>query len=201
MPSAAVEYLEAAKIEELTGKLRAEGWDVQSGSGSGVDYDLIAKRGKEVVAYEVKARSRLSDFLPVIEQLRQRASREGITSFRVVVVNPPRTIDVHVHGLADVLRDYLAESLPANLARLSASTEVHGVHGLELDRVDVSDEGTHVVGAALVDVDLNYPAGPGYDELTTSSGIPFQFDVLLSSDLSDIRALYALQVDTSIFGD
>src|SRR3954447_9971600 len=115
MSTPSAELLEAEKIEELADQLRADGYDVQTSKQGDPGFDIIAKRGGEVIVFEVKARSRLESAVPSINQLRQRAAEEGYSGFRLVVVNPPREIQVEIDGLQDLLQHQLAEDPPQDL--------------------------------------------------------------------------------------
>ena len=54
------QYLQAAKIEEVASRLEAEGYRVVVGpSGQDDGYDLVAERGAEKLAIEVKDRASL----------------------------------------------------------------------------------------------------------------------------------------------
>jgi hypothetical protein len=201
MSTASAELLEAAKIEELVETLRAEGYDVLTSTGPEPSFDLVARRGQESLAFEVKARSRLQSALPVIHELRRRATEEGFTGFRLVVVNPPRTVDVQIDGLEELLSEELSEelseNLPEDLSRLSSGTRVEDVSNIEVERVSVSSSGVQVSGWGAVDVELRRGTGSEADDLTTSSGFPFHFDVVLSPDLSRITESRDIRVDVS----
>ena len=197
MSTASAELLEAAKIEELAETLRAEGFDVLTSTGPEPSFDLVARRGQESLAFEVKARSRLQSALPAIHELRRRATEEGFTGFRLVVVNPPRTVDVQIDGLEALLSEELSENLPEDLNRLSSGTRVEDVSNIEIERVNVSPSGVQVSGWGAVDVELRHGTGSETQGLTTSSGFPFHFDVVLSPDLSRITESKDIRVDVS----
>src|SRR5207249_642655 len=83
-----IEYLQTAKIEELASQLRTEGYRVAIGlPGEDNGYDLVAERGRQKLAFEVKARSNLQSFAEEIGRLRKQAREQGY-DFRLVVVNP-----------------------------------------------------------------------------------------------------------------
>lgn len=118
-------YLEAAKIEELISELRVQGYDIRAPAETkGAHFDLLATRGEEVLAIEVKARTELKASAKQIEESRRRAAELGFTEYRLVVVNPPRAVEVDVHGLDEALARYMFESIPSELEEISSPNGV-----------------------------------------------------------------------------
>src|SRR5687768_12623868 len=100
MRPASADYLEALKVEELAADLREKGYEtiLDAQVGDAV-FDLIAVRGQERIAFEVKARSRLSNSTEQVAHLREIAVDAGITEFKVVVVTPPHEVAVSIEDL------------------------------------------------------------------------------------------------------
>jgi len=80
--TASIDYLEAAKIEELTSQLRDEGYRVTvHPSGEDQGYDLVAEKDSRKVAVEVKVNARLRESAETIKALRRRAIERDTMSF------------------------------------------------------------------------------------------------------------------------
>jgi len=194
------QYLQAAKIEEVASRLEAEGYRVVVGpSGQDHGYDLVAERGAEKLAIEVKDRASLKRFAAEISHLRRRARDRGY-DFRLVVVNPPSEVKVEVAGIREELRNHLIDELPHELDALSTNTRVKDVSGVEIDSIQVTTEGVRVKGDAVVEIELEYDGGEARDGLSWDTDFPFSFDVLLGRDLH-IEQAYDIQVDTSSFAE
>lgn len=195
-----VEYLEAAKLEDIAADLARQGFEVtREPAGADSDFDLVARRGDRVIAVEVKARSSLGDSAAQIAGLRKRALERGYSEFRLVVVNPPREAHIEIDRLCDVLAEHLTnQAFPESLDEVSTRTIIEGVTDLEIDSLEIDERGIHVVGSGSVDVELNYGGGEERDGLTTSSAFPFSFDVVLDHKLH-IQEVGSIDVDTSSF--
>jgi hypothetical protein len=198
MDTSSTGYLEAVRTEELVDILRATGYEVKTGGLAGEGFDLVASKGSERLAIEVKARSTLKDSIQTIEQLRKKASDQGFTEFRLVVVNPPRPVEVEVEGLDQSLAAHLYSELPPELDGLSSETLVQGVTNVEISGIHVTRDGIRVSGIATVDVQMNYDGGSSRDGLTFSGEFPLDFDVSLDQSLK-LDRINELKVDTSSF--
>src|SRR5215212_6621385 len=154
-----VEYLEAARTEEVARQLRTEGYDVViEPAGSDRGYDLLASKGGEKIVFEVKDRRRLLDAANEIRRLRTRAQKEGY-KFRLIVVNPPREVEIDVAGIETELLRQLQEHVPPELEELSSGTMVQGVSDIEYESLQVDPTGIRVAGSGVVEVGLNYGGG------------------------------------------
>lgn len=194
------EYLEAAKIEDLTGRLRGEGYEVERdvSAGSGARYDLVASKGGRRTVYEVKARSALTGAAKQIAALRARAHADGFDDFRLVVVSPPRETNIEIPGLEEQLLDYITDHMPSELDQLSTRTQPQYVVDLELSSVEIDRDTVRVVGSATLDTLLEYAGGEDRGGAEASMAFPFDFEVLLDRDL-DVEEVDKLKVDTSAF--
>jgi Holliday junction resolvase len=198
--TAAVQYLEAAKLDELAQQLERDGYNVARSFRDGnVVYDLVATRGDRKVAIEVTARSALRQAVESIRQLREQARRNGFDEFRLVVVSPPRERAVEIAGLEDVLLQHMRDNFPAKLAELSSHTSLDAVSQIDVSSIEVSADGIHVIGTGIVEVTLGYGGEPR-DGVSWEADLPFDFDVLLDHQLQ-IAEVHALEIDTSSFDE
>jgi Holliday junction resolvase len=197
----AADYLEAYKIEELADDLSREGYQVEREASVGnQQFDLVARRNGELVVYEVKARSRLKESVEQLARLRAAAREAGVTSYRLVVVNPPRETEVAVEGLEAALLAYFVEELPTEVDQLSYETHAKRVKLFEIDSIDVRPQSVRVRGRAALDVELNYRGKTERIDVTVDEGLEFTFDVELGSDLKLAR-VNIIKVDVSDFAD
>jgi hypothetical protein len=195
----AIEYLEAAKIEEVASQYRERGYEVKvSPTELRSAYDLVATRGDQRIAIEVKARSNLRENAAQIKRLREQALEQGFDEFRLVVVNPPREVSVEIEGLGRLILEYLLNNVPQNLDQLSSRTLISGVNNVEIRSIEVTAEGIRVVADGTVDVELDASTEQELDGLGWSTDFPISFDLGLDHQLR-ISRVNELEVDTSSF--
>lgn len=218
-----IEYLEAAKIEEVASQLRGQGYDVTvSPTGMDEGYDIVASKGDKKLAVEVKVNSQLRDSAALIKTLRRRAIDHGYNEFRLVVVSPPREVRVSIEKLKEELFRYMEQNLSSTLAvhsqtprelGLSDINEIRliGIGEIDIDSIDITTDGIQVVGNGVARIELGYweieegpfwSAGfpPQDDRALTKwkTGVPFTFNVILNHDLT-ISKVQNIEVDTSSF--
>lgn len=201
MRQTAADYLEAEKIEDLEASLRSSGYQVAREAAVGNEvFDIVAERDGQLQLYEVKARSRLQESIEEVARLRAAARQAGVKGFSVVVVSPPREIDVEVEGLASELTGYFLEALPAAVDRLSADTRVERVRVVEIASVKVRSSGIRVQGRGALEVELNYLGKPGSIGASLDETLSFEFDVDLASDLR-LTHVNTIDIDLSDYDE
>lgn len=206
-----IQYLEAAKIEEVASQLRGEGYDVTiSPLGPDEGYDIVASKANKKLAVEVKVNSQLRDSASSIKSLRRRALDHGYDEFRLVVVSPPREVRVSIERLEEELFKYIGtQNLLSVLAGhpvkdlfelgLPEGKEIRliGVGQIDIDSIDISVDGAQVVGNGVVEIEFDYWATREEPFLTTwKTDLPFAFDIILNRDLTISKA-QKIEVDTS----
>jgi len=197
MRRTSLDYLEALKIEEVMAQLQADGYKVQApASGADNSYDLIATRGDQKIAIEVKAGSRLKASSDTIRQLRHKAHEQGFDEFRLVVVAPPSPFQGTVEAFEEKLREYLFAHV-LEVADLPPGTVLRDVSDVDLNTVEVGPQQVRVSGTGIVDVVLNgeQTTLTREPELMWAADFPFRFDASLDRDLHIQRC--DVQVDTS----
>jgi hypothetical protein len=205
-----IDYLEAAKIEELTSQFRDEGYRVTvHPSGEDQGYDLVAEKDNRKVAVEVKFNARLRESVETIKALRRRAIERGYDDFRLVVVSRPHETDVHIEGLdkklLEKLPEYLKQNPPDALKNAVPQMPwIENVSELEVDSISITPDGTRVTGNGVVRifeqptlrVHNNIPLSP----VLWGTHIPFSFEVKLDNELN-ITDVYKIDIDTSSWFD
>lgn len=200
MRSPSADYLEASKLEELAADLERRGYRVAREARLGdQQVDLLAERGGERLAFEVKARSRLNQSIQEVARLREAALDAGLTEFRLVVVTPPHAVEVTIENLSSELLGYFVEhEMPEELAALSSELRVDELTDVEIESVDLRRSRVHVRGRGYVEVELDDGQGNERDGLTTSDSFPFSFDLELDQNLEIVK-MNQLSVDTKAF--
>jgi len=205
--TASIDYLEAAKIEELTSQLRDEGYRVAvHPGGEDQGYDLVAEKDNRKLAVEVKFNARLRESAETIKALRRRAVERGFDEFRLVVISPPHETAVTIQGLDEKLLCYFRDSpellnvIPQWLPQLPY---VEGVRYLEIDAVSITADGTQVNGNGVVRVADGPPAVAVQNNVALNTFRPvmdfeFSFEIKLDTELKITSAKIDIDVSSWI---
>lgn len=190
-------YLESATQAEFAERLRGDGYSVESDSTYGdVQFDLVARKGAQSIAYEFKAGRSPKSSREKMERLQQAAKLAGF-EFHIVVVRPPSRVNVEVDDLGSQLLDYVInESFPDELNSLSTHTIISGVSDLEISDIHVGKGEIRVAGTGALEVELRY--GSDSDGVSNEDAFPFEFKAILSAD-GRLQMVEELIVDTSSF--
>lgn len=193
-----IKYLESAKSAEIAERLRSEGIEVSTEVQRGnVRFDIIARRGDQKIAYEIKAVTRGKNSKEHIRRLQDAARAEGL-EFRLLLVNPPRKISIEIDEFASQLLNYLINvEFPTELYSLASQVYLENVSDVEVSSLHVTSDGIRVEGSGTLEVQLVYGGG-GEDGLSNSDSYPFTFDVLLDHE-NKISGVSQLHVNTDSF--
>ena len=193
-------FLERAAADELRTKLSGDGWEVEREADvDGNRVDLVARRGEETVFYEFKlAGSPSPDNWPgQLVSFQQMARRHG-AAFRLVLVRPPRHMDLEIQGVERMLFEALVENPPWQVADIAGHTLIDAVDGVDLTAVRIHGTTAEIEGEANLGVTLQTGGG----EVVSSENFPFTFSATL--DLAGNRAT-VVEVDdvdtTSWYGN
>lgn len=204
MTTAQQEYSErllALRRAEVASELEHQGYSVESeASVDNQKTDLVAtKPGFKTVVYEFKLAGQLHQNSEQIRTLRRVASENGI-EFKLVVVTPPKRVEVTVEGLPGALESAFSKHLDATgLGSLGSHVSVEDVSDLEISSLSVRGDETDVAGQGVIDVRLDPGDGQSRDGDATYDSFPVRFDVTLSPQTQGIMVIRKLEVDTSSF--
>lgn len=204
--TASIDYLEAAKIEELTSQLRDQGYRVTvHPSGEDEGYDLVAEKDNRKVAVEVKSNARLRESAETIKALRRRAIERKYDEFQLVVVSPPHETNVHIEGLDKKLLEYLRRTPPDALTNVPQRPHIETISDLDIDSISITADGTRVNGNGVIRVgeradDGVYITNIPLSTLQWVTNLPFRFEIRLDNELR-ITDAYKIDVDTSSWLD
>lgn len=196
----AIQYLEAAKVDQVASELEAQGYQViREPEGVDHDYDLVAIKNGKRIAIEVKARSLLRDSSEEIRRLREHALERGYDEFRLIVANPPREKVIEIEGLEQALMNYFAaKATPEELYDIASAPLIDSVDDVELDAVTISEQKFHVSGNGFINAKLEWGAGETRDGMTSNMSFPFSFDIVLNSNV-EVEHVNNIIIDTSSF--
>jgi len=191
----------AAAEEQLAREYRSRGYEVQTEARLGeFDVDIYAKKGDDVVVVELKKGNSNSVQSKQISALRNYVVHQLGGRFLLYFVKPPEEASIEIEGLDELLAELLREN-PGNLMDLATHVMVEEVDGIEIHTVSMTHSGTRVLGAGTVYIELQYGSSGDLsrgDGVVSSDSYPFEFDLLLDSELN-VSEVNQLEVDTSSF--
>jgi len=177
-------FLERAAADELSEQLSRDGWMVEKEADiDGSRLDLVARRGSETIFFEFKLAGSPSsdDWSAQLVALQQLARRHG-AAFRLVLVRPPRQMELEIDGVAQMLFNALVQHPPWQVADIAGHTLIEEVEGVDLESVQIRGTIARVRGEANLGVTLQTGGG----EAIGSETFPFAFSATL--DLAEGRA-------------
>ena len=193
-------FLEAAKQAETAEALTADGFSVVQELRVGdTQFDLVAEKGSQKLAYEFKAGRSSKTSRDSLQRLQEVAAQQG-WQFRIVVVNPPPRVHVEVDRLQQHLLEYLMDRVPAELDQLSTHTRICGLSDVEISDLRMTQGEIRVSGTGSIDVQLQYGSGSDQDSgegAKLYDSYPLRFTATLEST-GEFRSV-ELTVDTSSF--
>ncbi|MBP8292700.1 MAG: hypothetical protein KAX65_08000 [Caldilineaceae bacterium] len=199
LESAKLRYIEAAKIEQVVKELEARGYSVELDVAADKDprsprFDILAQRGDDKLAIEVKASGDTQSSAAQIAWLRKAARAQGIKEFQVMVAHPPQMVVANVEGLDATLTGYLNRHVPAEVLKISPDVVIDRVHELALREINVAELRTYVAGDGLVRVRFATKAGDTNGLSGLGESFPFNFAVMLD----DMRHIVDADIDVDI---
>jgi len=194
---APADYLEAAKLAELSADLVTQGYEIVK-NPQDTGFDLVATRGGKTVAFQVKARSHLREAAPNLRYLREQARQNGF-DFHLVVVNPPREKAITFEGLETILYDYIASTSFPEIDQLAPHSSITTVRGLNIDALTVTKDTIRVTGTGLVDVQMEWRGDEKHNSITMNSDFPFYFNIIMNYNFEVEPDSADIKIDTSSF--
>ena len=194
------EHLLAFRRAEVASELERQGYRVESETRlDNQRADLVAsKPGAKTLVYEFKLPASLHANSEQIRKLRRMAVEIGF-EFKLVVVTPPKRVDVTVQELEQISYDSLQERLEeTTLSSLTSYVTIEDVTDVNIASLNVHGDLADVVGQGAVGVRLEYGGGKERDGLISYDAFPVEFNLTLNSQ-HQIVEIRALEVDTASF--
>jgi hypothetical protein len=195
-PDLLSDRLRAAAVEQTARRLSREGHEVQKDArlGGSVVADLraVMPGGREKLYYFVLAGMGTAGRPERASEIRTEASARG-AEYHLVLVRPPRDVEVEIVGIEDALKQALIDSPPENLYDLAPVWEIIEVTDVQVARARLFRGENRVVGEGLVTIeapthDIDAPYMPDV--------YPLKFDTVLDAQ-GALRSVKSLEVDTS----
>ena len=193
-PAIAARHWEQAAIEQLSARLRQEGFSIEHETTvGGLHADLVAKRpdGK-IVVYEIKVPGRGDEaWVRQVAALREQARAMG-GRFQLVLVRPPKDTNVQIDGLEKALERAMLQQPPYELGSIAREAVVRSVGDLDISSITIHEDIVEIEGDATVEVELF----DSDDEAFAQESLPLSFRAKLDR-ANHIQEFTELRVDTS----
>lgn len=183
-PKRAAPFLERAAAEQLRDQLTADGYEVVMEAMLGdARADIIARKGRETIVFEVKVPGTGNEGWARAVSTLQKEAKKASAQFRLVLVQPPRQLNIEVVGIENMIFQKWSDDLPAALDGIAASTIVDDISGIEFDSLILEEGNARMEGRG--DVGVTLLAGDG-DEVATTF-FPFNFKATLAVGSGELR--------------
>lgn len=193
-------HLHKMVSDQLQEEYLKSGWKVSTDEKLGKDTaDLIARKGKKTLVFEIKASDYTAKEKKHVERLRHEAVEMGY-EFRLVIANPPKERSVEIIGLDQLFFTHFINETPDELNELSSATVIEDVYDIDIDELTINEgKNIEAKGKGIVSVTLQY--GPSSDSSSMGDSYPFAFAAILVIEDEKLRIeeINELSVDTSSF--
>jgi Holliday junction resolvase len=188
------------KVEELIDKYKQNGFDVERESKcNDVVFDLVAKKGDERIAFEVKVLGDKSKQNETIKKSRTVAENNGY-KFILAIASRPQSNEIKIEDLNRSFIEYFKTKVPAELenlsiGNLSSKTTIEDISDIEIDNIHLLKDKNEIKGSALFELELDFRNNPNCKSLMYFD-TPFKFEVVLDLNLK-VERINKLEIDRS----
>lgn len=186
-------HLTEAAIEQLADDYARQGFEVQRDVQlGGATADLVARKGDEVLVFEVKAGQWTPEKREASRRLRDHAVQEQGARFVLVLAPRPRDKSLEIEGIEEILQELIETHCQSELSEISTHTRVSGVTDVDLSSIVAGAEWIEVMGSGSVELELQFGSDSDLDRdqgFTSREIVPFTFHILLDGDLKPKQVL------------
>jgi hypothetical protein len=186
-------HLAEAAVEQLADDYARRGFEVEKDVPmAGTSADLVARKGDEVVVFEVKSGEWTPEKRAAARRLRDHAVQEERARFVLVLAPQGREKLLEIDGIEEILADLVTAQCQSKLAELSSHTRVVGVTDVDLRSILAGPESIEVSGTGSVGLELQFGSDSDMKRdqgLVSREVVPFSFHILLDGDLKPKEVL------------
>jgi hypothetical protein len=188
-------HMEAAAIEQLADDYSRQGYEIEREADlDGLQADLVARKGDQVLVFEIKAGSWTDDKRKAAQRLRDAAVQKYGARFVLVLTPQPREKSIEIDGIEEILLEMVSARFESELSQLATHTRVDEIADVDLTAMSVGPEGLEVEGSAAVELELRHGSDTDQEEgtgLVVHETAPLKFHLLLGNDLRPERVIEA----------
>lgn len=193
-----LKYAERAAIDQLTQEYVAQGYKVLTPSrAKGIEADLIVRKGKEIIVFEVKARPWTESRRNAAVHLRDRAVRDLKAKYKIVLVTLPEEAEILLDGIEAVFSELLSEQFIDEFSRLATHFWIDEVTDTKYSLLHLRETELEITGSSTVTVGLQYGSDGDYrrgDGVRFHESFGFSFHITLDRGMR-LRQVITLELD------
>ncbi len=195
-----LKHLEQAAIEQIETDYQNQGYEVMREPRNkpyDIGADLIAKRGDEIIVFEVKAGKWENQKRSDVKLIRNKAVHELGARFNIVFVNLPDEPEIEIEGLEQLFFELLPEELVDEFSMLATHFWIDEVSDISIENIGITKSEIEVVGTGIVGLGLQSGSDGDYrrgDGLRFTESYPFHFHISLHRNL-ELKEVHEIYLD------
>lgn len=182
-PDILARHLHDAAAEQLTAEYQSKGYVVEAEAAlNGLRADLVARRGDEVIVFEIKAGRWSEGTVQQVSHLRDYVANEIGGHFRLVLVGLPEPVEIEIEKVRQILEDYAGTVVDDQLAGEASHFHTLDVEDVEYETLRWRDDSLEVKGSAVLSLVLQYGSDGDVardDGLEVGASYPLRFHISL----------------------
>ncbi len=198
-PKIFLKYAEKAAIEQLAVEYKSLGFEITTDQMIGdFQADLVAKRGDEIIVFEIKAGKWSRNRRQIVQQIRNFAVHNLGAKFKLVMVNLPKESEIVVEDLETVFFELLPEQFINEFSRLATHFWLDEISDISISNIFIRKSEYDIKGSAFLSLGLQFGSDRDFkrgDGVRTSESFPFHFHILFDKNF-EVKEIYELELDT-----
>lgn len=182
-PDILARHLHDAAAEQLAVEYREKGYAVEAEVPlDGFRADLVARKGDEVIVFEIKAGRWSEEAIQQVSRLRDYVAHEIGGRFRLVLVGLPEPVEIEIEDVRRILEEHAGSVVDDQLAGVASHFHSLDVKDVEYEALRLEEGSLDVKGSAALSLVLQYGSdgdvkrGDG-DEIATSYPLRFHLAI------------------------
>jgi len=194
-----LKHVEKAAIEQLSLEYKKLGFEITTEKLVG-DYQagIVAKRGDEIIVFEIKAGRWSRNRRQEVQQIRNFAVHNLGAKFKLVIVNLPEESEIVVEDLESVFFELLPEQFIDEFSRMATHFWLDEISDISISNIFIRKDEFDIKGSASLSISLQYGSDRDFkrgDGIRTSEFFPFHFHILFDRNF-EVKEIYLLELDT-----
>lgn len=199
-PSILTRHLHEAAAEQLAEEYRSLGYEVEAEvSLNGFQADLVARRGNEVIVFEIKTAPLSRGAAERVSHLKDYVAQTLGGAFRLVLVGVPEPVEVEVEAVEQILEEEAGARVYDQLAGTASHFHSLAVEDVEYESVRIDHGQAELRGSASLWLTAQYGSdgdvvrGDG-DEIEMWFSLRFHILLDLNGDVPQLAEVRSLEI-------
>ena len=197
-----MKHLQAAYYETLEKKYSQKKYKVyrEYEVMPGIRADLfVIKNDDEMIMYEIKTGKMNKEQKNRLFSIKEYVEAHKNVKLKMIFLNYPQTKEIEFESLVDIIsNDLWNKGTPHELDVLSTHTRIEEVNDIEIDSLEIKDDGIYLRGSGIIELSLQAGSDrEAEDDDMLNDSFPFEFEITLRSDFTIEKSNY--KFDTSSY--